>query len=121
MMFSASILLQFNLLSGLGLHCREELINVFMGVTYNQEAEDDHQLGPEWLWVMEEVLPCGMINETTQAQHVAVSEMHPTLGKGMMARQGDGVCHKSPIAPLIWLMPLTCLINSDSSILSQST
>jgi hypothetical protein len=29
------------LLSGLGLHCREELINVFMGVTYNQEAEDD--------------------------------------------------------------------------------
>jgi hypothetical protein len=25
----------------LGLHCGEELINGFMGVTYNQEAEDD--------------------------------------------------------------------------------
>jgi hypothetical protein len=48
-------------------------------------------LKPCKLRVMEEVLPCGKNNETTQAHHVVVSEMHPTLGKGMMARQGDGI------------------------------
>jgi hypothetical protein len=55
------------------------------------EKSGDDEVGvlrPCKLRVMEEVLPCGMINETTQA---LVSELHPTLGKGMMARQGDGV------------------------------
>jgi hypothetical protein len=48
-------------------------------------------LGPCKLGVLEEVLPCGMVNEATQAHGVVVSKMHPTLGQGMMGREGDGV------------------------------
>lgn len=49
----------------------------------------DDEIGVLWpckLRMVEQVLPCGMINDC-----VVVSEMHPTFGKWMMARQGDGV------------------------------
>jgi hypothetical protein len=41
--------------------------------------------------VLEEVLPCSMVNQATQAHGVLVSKMHPTLGEGMVGREGDWV------------------------------